>query len=84
MEVKSNNHGMLCGYYVETIGEASEKNIAKAKKLVVKKICKQIREIAREREDFFIIKKGARFPGLDEEIVTTVGAKYELPTVKSI
>ena len=79
---QENKHGMLCGYYVEVQGEVSEEEITRAKELVVEEICNQIREIAREREDFFIIKNGARFPGLDEEIVTTVGAKFELPTVK--
>ena len=76
-------HGYLGGSYRMTEGEASEEEIALMKDTLVEEICNEIRKIAKERDDFFIIKVGARFPGVDEEIVTTVGAKFELPTVKA-
>ena len=78
------NHGYLGGSYRMTEGEASEEEIALMKDVVVEEICNEIRKIAKERDDFFIIKTGARFPGIDEAVVTIVSAKFELPTVKSI
>lgn len=74
-------HGYTGGSYRMTKGEASEEEISRMKEAVVEEICAEIRRIAKEREDFFIIKSGARFPGLDESIATTVGAKFVLPTV---
>ena len=73
--------GYIGGAYLMTKGNASEEEIARMKEKVVEDMCNEIREIAKEREDFFIIKTGPRFPGLDDVIVTTVGAKYILPTV---
>lgn len=81
--VHNRDPGYLGGYYVRMDKIASEEEIALAKEMVVEEICKEIRKIANEREDFFIIKQGARFPGLFDEIITTVGAKFILPTVKS-
>ena len=75
--------GFLGGAYVMTEGEASEEEIALMKEKVLDDICNEIRKIATEHEDFFFIKTGARFPGLDNEIVTTVGARYLLPTVNN-
>ena len=75
--------GFLGGYYLKTEGEASDEEIAMMKEAVVEGMCEEIRKIAREREDFFIIKKGANFPGLDDTTITTVAAKYILPTVKN-
>ena len=75
------NTPYLGGYYLCADGEASDEEIAKAKEAVVDEICNQIREIAKTRDDFFIVKKGERFPGLDNTIITTVGAKYILPTI---
>jgi hypothetical protein len=74
--------GYLGGCYFATEGEVSEKEIAMMKEAVIDKVCEDIRKIAREKEDFFIIKKGERFPGLDNTIMTTVAAKYMLPTVE--
>lgn len=81
---KEEDRGFLGGYFLKTDGEASDEEIAMMKEAVVEEICKEIRQLAKEREDFFIIKKGANFPGLDNTIVTTVGVKYILPTVKGI
>ncbi len=78
------NRGYLGGCYFAIEGEASEEEIAKMKEAVVERMCEDIRKIAREREDFFIIKKGAIFPGLDNTIKTTVAAKYILPTVEKV
>lgn len=77
------NREYVGGHYVMTPGEATEEEIALMKEQVVEKICNDIRKIAKEREDFFIIKTDARFPGLNDEIATTVGAKFILPTVKA-
>jgi hypothetical protein len=76
------DHGYMGGYYLKTEGEASDEEIALMKDTVVEEICNEIRKIAKERDDFFIIKRGANLPGLDDTIVTTVAAKYILPTVK--
>lgn len=83
--VKKGNQdqGYLGGCYLATEGEASEEEIARMKEAVVEQMCEDIRKLAREREDFFIIKKnGERVPGLDGNIITTVAVKYLLPTVK--
>lgn len=77
------DQGYLGGCYLSIEGEASEEEIARMKEAVVEQMCEDIRKLAREREDFFIIKKGERFPGLDNTIITTVAAKYILPTVKN-
>ena len=77
------DHGFLGGRYLVTEGEASEEEIAKMKEAVVEQLCEDIRNLAREREDFFIIKKGERFPGVDNTVLTSVAVKYILPTVKN-
>ena len=76
------DRGFMGGCYYATEGEASEEEIARMKEAVVDRMCEDIRKLASEKEDFFIIKKGERFPGLDNTIITTVAAKYILPTVK--
>lgn len=75
------DQGYLGGCYLATEGEASEEEIARMKEAVVEQMCEDIRKLARERKDFFIIKNGERLPGLDNTI-TTVAVKYMLPTVK--
>ena len=81
VEPSNRGRGYMGGAYLMTKGNASEEEIAFMKEKVVEDVCNEIRKIAKEREDFFIIKAGPRVPGLDDEIVTTVGAKYLLPTV---
>ena len=76
------DRGYLGGGLLRTEGEASDEEIAMMKEALVEGMCKEIRQLAKEREDFFIIKKGANFPGLDDTIVTTVGVKFILPTVR--
>ena len=76
-------HGYLGGSYRMAEGKASEEEIALMKVAVVEEICNEIRKIAKERDDFFIVKQGERFPGLSNEEMTTVGAKFQLPTVKT-
>lgn len=79
---KAKDHGYLGGCYVSVDGVATEEEIARMKEHVVEEMINEIRKIAKTREDFFIIKTGERFPGLFDEIVTTVAVKFELPTVK--
>ena len=71
----------LGGCFVKVHGEASAEEIARMKEKVVEDVCNEIRKIANERDDFFIVKVGKDFISCDE-IVTTVAAKYLLPTVK--
>jgi hypothetical protein len=71
-------HGYLGGYYVKVANNATEEEINKAKEDVVDAICCDIRRIASERDDFFIIKEA------DDCQYNTIAAKFELPTVKSI
>lgn len=72
------DHGYRGGYYVKIADNATEDEIQKAKEDVVDVICSEIRRIALEKEDFFIIKDASDGCG------KTVAAKFELPTVKSI
>lgn len=58
-------------------GEATDEKLAKAKEEVVDKVCALIREIAKERDDFFIIK-----PPFYENGLMTVAHKFILPTVE--
>ena len=71
---KAIDHGYMGGYYYRIEGKPSEELIEMFKEKVIRKICGQIRDIAESREDFFIIK--------EYEGGATVGAKFELPTVK--
>ena len=82
VKTEDQDHGYQGGYYIRTNGMSSDEEIAIMKEAVVEEICRQIREIAKARKDFFIIKQGKAFPGLNDKICTTVGAKYLLPTVK--
>ena len=73
------DRGYCEGYFVRIDHEATEADIAEAKKEVVENVCRLIRQIANGREDFFIIKEGMFGDGS-----TTVAAKFILPTVKEI
>ena len=64
-----------------TEGNASEDELAQMKERLLDDVCAEIRKIAKEHDDFFIIKTGEKCPGLDNMIVTTVAAKFILPTV---
>lgn len=75
---RKSEHGYIGGYYVEIADNATEDEIKKAKEHVVDVICSDIRRIASESEDFFIIKEALVGCG------KTVAAKFELPSVKSI
>lgn len=68
--------GTQYGAFVEIDGEVTDEKLAKAKEIVVERVCKMIREIANESEDFFIIK-----PTMVGDAIT-VGHKFHLPTVK--
>jgi hypothetical protein len=61
---------------VKILGEVKEEKLAKAKEMTVDEVCRIIREIANEREDFFIIK-----PPMGE-YEASVGHKFLLPTVE--
>lgn len=65
------------GDFVEVDLNATEEEIANAKRAVVDRLFEQIREIADKNDDFFIIKEGL----LGD--CKTVAAKIVLPTVKS-
>ena len=67
--------GTNYGIYTDIKGEVTDEKIAKAKEQVVEEVCRIIREIANERDDFFFIKP---LPGE----VTSVGHKFLLPTVE--
>ena len=73
--------GYLGGGYLMTEGNASEDELAQMKERLIEDVCAEIRKVAKEHDDFFIIKTGEKFPGLDNTIVTTVAAKFILPTV---
>ena len=55
-------------------GEVTEEKIAKAKEMVVEDVCKTIREVANDVDDFFIIKT--------TDGKASVGHKFVLPTVE--
>lgn len=65
--------GSLYGDYIPITGEETEEELVEAKRLLVEQACGVIRDIAKEREDFFIIKKA--------DGITTIGWKIFLPTV---
>ena len=65
--------GSMYGHYETINGEVTDEKLAKAKAMVVDEVCKIIREIANDRDDFFIIN-----PTDDG---ATVGCKFLLPTV---
>ena len=67
--------GTQYGTYVAIKGEVTEEKLAKAKEMVVEDVCRLIRDIANEREDFFIIKELMGGGG------TSVAHKFFLPTV---
>ena len=65
--------GTQYGTYVLVEGEVTKEKLAKAKELVVEKICEMIKEIANKSEEFFIVKTS--------DDVTSVAHKFILPTV---
>jgi hypothetical protein len=65
--------GSQYGTFAKINGEVTDEKIAKAKEMVVEDICRIIREVAKDRDDFFIIKE---FNG-----TTSVAHKFLLPTV---
>ena len=75
IEPVSRPKGTQYGTYTTIKGEVTDEKFATAKNMVVDDICRMIREIASDREDFFIIK-----PTMDGSAVT-VGHKFFLPTV---
>ncbi len=68
--------GTMYGTFVKVNGEVTDEKLAKAKAMAVDEVCRIIREIANEREDFFIIKPTMNGDGI------TVGHKFLLPTVE--
>ena len=67
--------GSEYGHFVALEGDTTEEDIAKAKQEVVEHLCETIRDIAKKRDDFFIIKNMPFRKG------KTVAAKFILPTV---
>lgn len=67
--------GTEYGTYVKIKGEVTDEKLAKAKEMVVEDVCRIIRDIANEREDFFIIRELMDGDG------TSVAHKFFLPTV---
>lgn len=65
--------GTQYGDFIVINNETTEEKLAEAKELLVEQACEVIRAIAKERDDFFIVKK------MDEK--TTIGWKIFLPTV---
>ena len=76
--------GTQYGGFVCVKGELTKEKLAEAKETLVDEVCRTIREIATEREDFFIIKDCKDFtPYLDFGGATyTIACKFYLPTVK--
>ena len=69
----ADGYGTVRGRYVVVENEVTEEV---AKEIVLQGLIEDIKKIAKENPDFFIIKKAeAIFPH-------TVGAKFYLPTVK--
>lgn len=67
--------GSEFGHFVLIEGTPTEEDIDKAKQEVVEHLCATIRDIAKGRDDFFIIKNAPFEKGV------TVAAKFILPTV---
>ena len=66
--------GSQFGALVMVEGEVTDEKLAKAKEKLVDEVCRVIREIANEKEEFFIINE---YGG-----TTSVGHKFLLPTVE--
>lgn len=66
--------GTQYGTFVIIKGEVTDEKLTKAKEMLVDDVCRVIREIANERDDFFIIKERAEY--------TSVAHKFLLPTVE--
>lgn len=77
---EAKKHGIQIGCYYEALDEPTEEVLAVLKEKAVNKICREIRKIAKENDDFFIVKTGENFAL--GKLTTTVGVKVELPTVK--
>ena len=67
--------GTQYGTYEVIYGEVTKEKLAEAKAKVVDDVCRMIRKIAEERDDFFIVKR------TEEDCSTTVAHKFYLPTV---
>ena len=65
--------GSQYGDFISLGDKVTKEELAEAKRLLVEQACGVIRDIAKERDDFFIIKE------IDGK--TTVGWKIFLPTV---
>jgi hypothetical protein len=76
---KGSPRGSMFGTYAKIKGEVTEEKLAKAKELVIEDVCRMIREVANESEDFFIVKNS---PSFAEDEYITVGHKFLLPTVE--
>lgn len=72
-EPASRPNGSMFGTLAFIKGEVTEEKLEKAKEIVVDDVCRYIREIAKQSEEFFIIKT--------LEGKTSVGHKFFLPTV---
>lgn len=72
--------GYMFGEYVSICGEATIKVIKKARKTLVKNMCREIKRLAKDYpEEFFIEKDCRQFPvGV---AVYTVGAKLVVPNM---
>ena len=66
-------NGSMFGTYVKIDGNVTEEKLAKAKEMLVEEVCEIIKEIAKKRDDFFIIKA--------TDIGGSVAHKFILPTV---
>ena len=73
----------LYGEFLMTEGEANEEEIEMAKEQILDKICESIRYIAKRKpNEFFIIKTPSSMAHENSwGNVTSVGAKFILPTV---
>ena len=70
--------GTRFGTFATIKGEVTEEKLAKAKEMLIEDVCRIIRNIANERDDFFIIKKN---PPFAKEEYTSVAHTFFLPTV---
>lgn len=67
-------NGSMFGTYVKIDGNVTEEKLAKAKEMLVEEVCEIIKEIAKKRDDFFIIKT--------TDDGGSVAHKFILPTVE--
>ena len=73
--------GYMFGEFIAFLDEPTTKDITKARKTLVKKMCRVIKKLAKDYpEEFFIEKDCRQFPG---GTVYTVGAKLSVPYMSS-